>query len=288
MSELLIRPARPEDRDPVFAISATVWEGHDYLPQVWDRWIDERADRGYLLVVECDDQVVAIQHTAIQPMGVAWMEGIRVHPDFRQRGIAGRLLEQALIEAPRHGCRRARLSTASLNQASSKAAENNGFRQVADYSIFQATIESSDGQSASAAAQPVPTSVSDDDVIEARRLSGSTETMIIHQWTAYDLPGQRSAAEFPYSLKIAYEAGLDSVGLAAAARDADRLNIVLLEGSEPGMTELANQFRVLAQRDGQIGVSAMLPSRETTHRALSAAGYDRDDRMSVLVFERDL
>ena len=101
MSPLVVRPAARSDREAVFEISATVWDGHDYLPKVWDIWLQESKDQGFLLVGEVDEKVVAVQHTAIQPMGVAWMEGIRVHPDYRQRGFAAELLRRALRDRSR-------------------------------------------------------------------------------------------------------------------------------------------------------------------------------------------
>jgi hypothetical protein len=34
-----LRPVRPGDRAAVEAIAAQVWDGEDYLPQVFDDWL---------------------------------------------------------------------------------------------------------------------------------------------------------------------------------------------------------------------------------------------------------
>ncbi|HEV3313268.1 MAG TPA: GNAT family N-acetyltransferase, partial [Chloroflexota bacterium] len=135
MLDLTIRRARAEDKQAVMDISSTVWQGDDYIPRVWDWWIEEDEQCGFLITGESESRVVAVQHTSLQPESVAWMEGIRVHPDYRNRGIGNRMLEYALRQARERGCTRARLSTAQVNVASSTIATAHEFREIAQFGI---------------------------------------------------------------------------------------------------------------------------------------------------------
>ena len=59
--ELLIRPARPTDRDRVADLCRDVWEGHDYVPRVFDDWVSDSASA--FQAVALDGMVVGLQRT---------------------------------------------------------------------------------------------------------------------------------------------------------------------------------------------------------------------------------
>ena len=282
MSDLTLRAATPEDRDAVMAISATVWEGHDYLPHVWDEWVSESADKGFLLVGESDEQVVAVQHTSFQPRSVAWMEGIRVHPDYRNRGFGTQMLEHAIRQASEQGFITARLSTASLNDASAKVATSHGFREVARFQIFR-------GEPATEPGHTIRLSdIGPEDVAELRRRLDIDTTLIVNQWTAYDLPGQKATSDFPHQLMHETDQMVDGIGLGSDSRDRNELSIAYLEGTTDAVEQLGRGFRELAVRMGRDAVSGMLPDRDDISRGLRRAGFELDGRMSVLVFELGL
>lgn len=106
---LQIRPAQASDRDAVFAFCARIWEGHDYLPSVWDEWLND--PRGILLAALQDGVPVGVARAAFPRPQEAWLEGMRVDPDYGGAGIAT-ALSLALLEACRQrGARVARLLT---------------------------------------------------------------------------------------------------------------------------------------------------------------------------------
>lgn len=90
----LVRPAAAADRAVLEDISMRTWEGGDYLASVLDDWM---ADGGFM-VGEMDGQVFGCYKITVQHGGIAWLEGLRVHPDFRGRGL-GRLLSDHCFEA---------------------------------------------------------------------------------------------------------------------------------------------------------------------------------------------
>ncbi|MDP2172214.1 MAG: GNAT family N-acetyltransferase [Candidatus Cloacimonadaceae bacterium] len=82
--ECVIRLAEPGDRKDLISISRTIWEGHDYLPQIMDKWISEP----YFIVCEFRGRVIACLKLSLLPDNVLWFEGLRVHGRFQGKGIA--------------------------------------------------------------------------------------------------------------------------------------------------------------------------------------------------------
>ncbi len=127
--DLSVRPARPEDHAAVMAISAQIWEGHDYLPEVWDSWLRDPA--GPMLVTLVDGVVAAVCKITLQGPSEAWFAGMRVAPACRGRGLASATTRAQLEWLAARGIPLARFTTASDNTAIHQLADRLGFRRVA-------------------------------------------------------------------------------------------------------------------------------------------------------------
>ncbi len=113
-----IRRAAAADKAPILEICKNIWNGHDYLPGIWDDWLADKDGR--LIVATVMGRTVGVAHASLQSPDVAWLEGVRVHEQYRGLGIAGKL-NRALVEwARRRRAKVARLCTGSSNQASKK------------------------------------------------------------------------------------------------------------------------------------------------------------------------
>lgn len=86
----LVRKARPEDKPSLQRMSRTIWDGHDYLLQVLDRWLFEP----WFLVCEYHGRVIACLKLTLLPDKVLWFEGLRVHGRYQGNGI-GKLMNRA-------------------------------------------------------------------------------------------------------------------------------------------------------------------------------------------------
>lgn len=63
-------------------------------------------------------------------MGESDMMNIAVHPDFRRRGVAGRLLEELLAALAKRGSKSLSLEVRASNEAARGLYESFGFQQV--------------------------------------------------------------------------------------------------------------------------------------------------------------
>lgn len=93
------RKIQHEDYNDILEISKYTWSGGDYLPAVFHKWVD---DGGYFMgaVDTATNRVIGTGKFSILHDGTGWMEGLRVHKDFRgqkiSREISRKLLDIAL------------------------------------------------------------------------------------------------------------------------------------------------------------------------------------------------
>ena len=129
---IAVRRARPDDREAVLAFASTTWDGWDYIPDAWPHWID--APDAVLLVAtrQDDDTPIALTRLAMLAPDEGWLEGIRVDPSVRGRGVATNLQVAELAWARAHDLRVVRYATGHGNEASLKLGALGGFERLRD------------------------------------------------------------------------------------------------------------------------------------------------------------
>ncbi|XP_040271781.1 histidine N-acetyltransferase-like [Bufo bufo] len=81
-------PAAAEDYEEVMSISGGIYNGTDYLPFRYHKWLEERQRRMFL--GKCEGKVVGFESFILVDDGTtAVVEGLRVAPWIKGRGVAG-------------------------------------------------------------------------------------------------------------------------------------------------------------------------------------------------------
>ena len=95
---IVFRKLTHEDYDDIVDISKDIWDGGDYLPSVFHKWVD---DKGFFLGgVDIENKkVVAVAKLSILYDGSGWLEGLRVHKNYRGQKLGKRITEEILIIA---------------------------------------------------------------------------------------------------------------------------------------------------------------------------------------------
>jgi GNAT superfamily N-acetyltransferase len=124
--DVTVRDARPEDRDGVVAFADSTWDGWDYVPDVWEDWLDE----GIALVAEADGRPVGTVHAAVRG-DEAWLEGLRVDEDHRREGVGTDLLDTAVGRLAEEGVSVVRCMSFEGNDAATSFLDEAGFERVA-------------------------------------------------------------------------------------------------------------------------------------------------------------
>ena len=135
LSRVVCRPALMKDTADMLELTSHIWEGNDYVPQVWNEWLANSG--GFLAVAEYRGKLVGIAMLECQGPDEWYLAGLRSHPEMEGRGIARRLHDFILDYWQRQFARGViRLVT---HQTKVKhLCERTGFKQVCEYTIFVA------------------------------------------------------------------------------------------------------------------------------------------------------
>jgi GNAT superfamily N-acetyltransferase len=257
---------RPADRERILEITRDVWEGHDYIPRVFDDWVADASSA--FQAVEVDGVVVGVQRMRPYAEGLVWYEGLRVASTHRRQGIARSMLQSAIAEAREQGFREMRLATGNHAEAV-PLFESLGFNRLVDVRWWKAgRVEGGD-----------PARIPDPK--EAERLWSAVSAspgLELYHGVAADFNGARN-------LGAAELATLASTGMLRAAvggravaglRDAwgRNLAVAFVAGRGAALRDLLLALRYEADADGLDHVTVALPRGHPAGDDMNASGYD--------------
>jgi ribosomal protein S18 acetylase RimI-like enzyme len=321
--DLVVRPARAEDREAVLAFCAQTWSDGDYIPYVWDAWLQDA--RGALLVAVLAGRPVGVVHTRMIADDEAWLEGIRVDPAVRQQGIGRVLTSRALAAAHERGAAVARLFTAQTNVASKQMIAKFGFARVAEMLRYEApALEELSGDAAGNPGEPdAPESPvreateaveqREDMLLGARlMIAGEEDFERIWEWLIHsNLRPFNGGLEFEDwsalalsepSLRRALTNGqvhlleewqtIQALALieevAAREDEPGELRVRYMDGASEGIGRLALVLREEAGQRGLARVGMWLPNLLILRDAMSGAGFGSDADEVMEVYAREL
>ncbi len=129
-----VRRMTAADKPAMMEISSLIWEGHDYLPSVFDAWVADR--EGEFAAILLGDRLVGCGKLTFLTPADAWLEGLRKDPRVKEKGLAVFVTRYFLARlADRGGLASVRFSTYLTNAASRDANERLGFSVRARLSL---------------------------------------------------------------------------------------------------------------------------------------------------------
>jgi GNAT superfamily N-acetyltransferase len=271
--ELVIRRATPADKRGVREAVRTLWGGGDRVPGLFDRWVSGRT--GPFFVAETNGRIVGMGKLTVISPREAWLEGGRVAPRYRRRGISTALIAHRLAYAAEHGFAVARFSTASDNTPIHRAARHFGFRRVRALTRFAARADTN-------ALPPTRAGVRDGRVVHT--LAGPF-VQHAETWQWRDLSA-RDARDAIARRRAFVADDRSAAAIVAPVRD-DELPVIAFGGSGPAVGRLLSGLRREAARRGAAEVGAYL-SRAPHARAAERAGYTRTWAVAAFLYELDL
>lgn len=90
-----LRRLTNEDYEDILDISKGIWGGTDYLPRIFHKWVE---DKGIFLgaVDKEKNKVIAVAKLSVLYDGSGWLEGLRVHKDYRGQKIGKKISSELL------------------------------------------------------------------------------------------------------------------------------------------------------------------------------------------------
>ncbi|MFC6729673.1 GNAT family N-acetyltransferase, partial [Natronoarchaeum mannanilyticum] len=137
-TDLTVREARADDYDDVVAFTSDTWADRktgDYLPDVFHDWLAKEDARTAIAVD--GDTAVGILQCALLSDREAWLQGMRVDPEYRGRGVGGLLVEHLFDWARSEGATVARNMVFSWNQAGLGQSRATGFEPTTEFRWLQ-------------------------------------------------------------------------------------------------------------------------------------------------------
>jgi GNAT superfamily N-acetyltransferase len=134
-AEVRTRQARPEDREAVVSFTQDTWPelGGDYIPRVFDEWIETDGPDQRTVVATVEGRPVGICQGVLLSAHEAWAQGMRVDPDYRGRQISPRLTEAVYEWAAERGATVCRNMVFSWNSAGLGQSRAMGFEPLAEF-----------------------------------------------------------------------------------------------------------------------------------------------------------
>ena len=271
--DLVIRRARRADKREVLEAVRTIWGGHDRVPAVFDRWVTHRG--GPFFVAESRGRVVGMGKLTVVSPTEAWLEGGRVAPRWRRRGIATALFAHRIAYAQERGFRVVRFSTASDNTPMHRAGHRLGFQRIAVLRRYEAPALKGDPPSRARNAEARP----------IRRVVGSL--MQFHpgwEWRTLTMSDVRRAIAGRRAFVAGH--GVKAAAIIGGSSDGSLL-VSAIGGSGRAFRDLLERLRAEAARRGLDDVS-LYTSGAAQRRAARSAGYRPPWTGAAYLYERTL
>lgn len=296
LDSLTFRAVRAEDKERIIGFTFNTWGDNedDYIKDVFEDWLADR--RGEFTAAVLDDQVVGIAKLTDRDNAEWWLEGLRIDPAYRRRGVASEFIRYQVELAKRLGGRVVRYMTGDGNVGSQTLGARAGFQHILTYTAHLAEASN---------AFPLPTAAALDDVPALRRWIDSSLMRYQHgvyreAWSAKTLTEAelRRTVEAKLAYVLRNETGHITAWALLRSEEYDddseddeqrRLRVDHFDGEISAVTELAKRMCALAAASRRSGVSAGISSYPPLVQAVVDAGYVMNpDKFSLWVLELKL
>ena len=266
---------RPADRDRVVDLCRDVWDGHDYVPRVFDDWVSDSASA--FQAVELDGVVVGLQRLRPYAPGLLWYEGLRVASSHRRQGLARHMLVSAIAQGREQGFREMRLATG--NPGAATLFEEAGFVRLQDNRWWRG------GRFEGGESARIPGAG------EAEKLwAGIAQSPGLELWggVTADFQGAQDlgAKEFARLAEIGMLRSGPGGRAIVSLREpwGNNISVAFVAGQGGALRELLLALRFEADSDGLDDVTIALPRDHPAGDDLRASGYDfaNDDDSSYI------
>ena len=277
--DLTFRPIRLEDKPRILAFTTYTWgeENEDYIPFVFDTWLDD--PKGEFTAAVLNDEVVGIAKLTDLGAGEWWLEGLRVDPAHRRKGIAQAFNRYHVDRVRQRGGGVIRYMTGGENIGSQTIGARAGFQHILTFAahLAEATHEFD-----------VPAALTLDDVPALMAWLDSPLMRYQHGayrngWTVRTLNEQAitHAVEAQRVVGLKDRGGRVSAWAMLREDNEDneddahekRLRVDHLDGKPAAIVELARAMRSSAVGQPRSSVSAGISDYPPLVDAISQAGY---------------
>lgn len=178
-----LRDGRIEDGPMIAPWTSDTFEWGDYVAHRLPQWLEDQDSK----VIVCGneaDHPVAVSHAVMLSATEGWLEGARVHPDYKRQGMGNAMNDAGVAWARERGAHVVRLAIESENEAARRQVTALGYRQTSSWVYANFRLEDGVVMDESVRFRPAPRSD-----VDAAWMSWSTSELyhsgrglIAHGW----------------------------------------------------------------------------------------------------------
>ena len=124
LDSIELRLGLANDKPFIDEICKNIWNGRDYLPTVWNNWLDD--DAGSFIIAELNGHIIGVYHL-YNFNSDSWMEALRIKETHRGNGVGAYLVQDAINKS--NSFNNLRLVTSMENIASRNLFRKFGFKE---------------------------------------------------------------------------------------------------------------------------------------------------------------
>jgi|GEM_PF-1215412 len=285
---LEIEEVKTSDREEIESLSEGIWDGWDYIPEVFDRWVKD----GGFICVKKEGKIIGLAKHTWHSDEILWLEGLRVHPDHQGEGYGRKMIEAQMdfIRGSDHSA--ARFLTSGTKESVRKVAEDLGFELKKEYDYLKLDEEELEeiGLPKKEEVERVEIETKYRDVSDLVRSSVEIEDyegLYIEGWTAYDIDDDliKDRVEKGNCYSVRVEDEIEALMFTYVNEIYESMNVPFISGPKDEMKELLNFGIKEALTSGCRTFRVMTSSEKAVEAALDV-GFKFSDHGSSVVYEK--
>jgi GNAT superfamily N-acetyltransferase len=119
------------------------WAWGDYRPVAFDQWLAD-PNSVVRVAVLWGKRIVGVQHYQRLDADECWLSGLRVHPEYRRKGVASYLLRDAIRIARHDGLKVLRYATEAVNEVIHYLSESMKLEPRGTWLSFERSMDTSE------------------------------------------------------------------------------------------------------------------------------------------------
>ncbi len=266
-----------EDEEQVIELSKDIWGGRDYLPQVFDDWVNEG---GFYCLRDDDGHIVALDKYTWHENGILWLEGYRVHPKYQGKGYGWKMAQAMSGIIENLDWKAVRFMTGEANEVSIHIGRKLGFQPFAYYTYLYADeLRRRDVSGIRRENDPKKAL----ETIESTAEYGMNRRQYLAMWTAYDISPALIEKEVKAGHCFTHESG--AIAFFYPYEPTKTMSIAFIGGNEDGMRALMKHGINLTIEKGY----GRLTMKSASERAVAEAkrvGMKESDIGMAIVWEK--
>ncbi len=134
---ITIRPIKIEDKKRLLSIASRMTL--NYFEKVFDFWVNNPQNLFYGIFD--DDDLIGVADVFLHASKEAWLQGIRIIPEFQRQGLATKLVDYLETLCANRAIKAIRFNTAPQNEAMIKLGSKRGYKKNGEWIVYRTSAE---------------------------------------------------------------------------------------------------------------------------------------------------